>query len=196
MGWLWYTAGGSAPYIPRHQSQRLAVVTALILLHVRVHMKTIPWKMRIHNLKNSWVIFPRSLYFSWKNRLLFNAFYCFYLFNNKQFISRVRISQKVKGVIIQNHEDEDSGRFSYLHKCNFKDSLAFKRANSCSANVFKRDPKSCSNKISKRSWNCSFPKKPFCVLRVTYFQWVITIFINNYTCNYGLPIVYSLFNVS
>ena len=41
-------------------------------------------------------------------------------------ISQVRISQKIKGALIQNFsilflcEDQDIGRFSYLHQCTFK----------------------------------------------------------------------------
>ena len=74
-----------------------------ISLYARHHI-TIPWKLRILKPKNSRVsIYPWSLKFSLKSRLLFNLFYCFCMFVKKIFqISWVCISQKVNSVIVQN----------------------------------------------------------------------------------------------
>ena len=54
--------------------------------YVYVHMITIPWKFRILNPKNSRVI----------------CLWSFWIFVNKLHISHVRISQKVKGVLMWN----------------------------------------------------------------------------------------------
>ena len=78
-------------------------------LYVRVHIKIIPWKSCILNLKNySRVIYPWSLHFSQKSRLLFNVLYCFC-------ISQVRISQKVNSVILR--------KLGYIIFCVKKDIL-------------------------------------------------------------------------
>ena len=37
-----------------------------------------------------------------KIRLIFNLIYCFCMFVNKHFTSRMRVSQKAKGVIVRN----------------------------------------------------------------------------------------------
>ena len=64
-----------------------------------------------------------------KSRLIFNIFYCCWIFVNKIFIYftfHVRISQKVKDVLmwylqhIISYEEEDIGRFSNLHQCTFR----------------------------------------------------------------------------
>ena len=48
---------------------------------VRVHIKTILWKFRILNPKNSWIVVVFL-----KSRLLFKIFYCFCMFVSKHFI--------------------------------------------------------------------------------------------------------------
>ena len=53
-------------------------------VYVRIHVKTIPWKFRILNPKNSRVMYPTIANFS-KSRLIFNIFYCFWMLANKLF---------------------------------------------------------------------------------------------------------------
>ena len=59
-------------------------------------MKTIPWKFRIVNPKNSGVIYPWNLFFFIKSRLIFKIFYCFCMFVNKHFINRGAYISKSK----------------------------------------------------------------------------------------------------
>ena len=44
-------------------------------LYVCVHIKTIPWRFRILNLKNFWIICPWSFANFLKSRLIFNIYY-------------------------------------------------------------------------------------------------------------------------
>ena len=46
-----------------------------IFLYVCVHIKTIPWRFRILNLKNFWIICPWSFANFLKSRLIFNIYY-------------------------------------------------------------------------------------------------------------------------
>ena len=56
-----------------------------IFLHVCVLMKTILWKFRILSPKNSRVICPVKCVNFLKSRLIFNIFYCFWMYINKLF---------------------------------------------------------------------------------------------------------------
>ena len=69
-----------------------------ILLHVRVHIKTIP-KILHFLILSILKLFAREVCKSLKSWLIFNIFCCFWIFLN---VSHVRISQKVKVVLMWN----------------------------------------------------------------------------------------------
>ena len=62
-------------------------------------------------------------------KLLFNVFYLFfYVCKETLSISKVRISQKVKGVAMRNlSESEYIARSSYLHQCSLNKKVRIKR---------------------------------------------------------------------
>ena len=68
-----------------------------ILLHIRFHIKIIPWKLRILNLKNSLVIYSWSLFFSEKVGRLFEHLLLF------PYISK----QKINGFKMRNSSNTD-----------------------------------------------------------------------------------------
>ena len=65
-----------------------------ISLFACVNIKIIPWKLCVHNLMNFRVICPWSFINVLKSRLIFNIFYCFWMFVNiLSRISRAHISK-------------------------------------------------------------------------------------------------------
>ena len=61
-----------------------------ISVHVRVHITTILWKFSILNPKSSRVILLLKFVNFLKTRLIFNIFYCFWMFLNKLFTYLMR----------------------------------------------------------------------------------------------------------
>ena len=98
-----------------------------IFLYICVNIKTVPWRFPILNPKNSRVICSGSLSILLKSRLIFNMFYCFWIFVNKLFTYLTCAYLKKKKVfsckifnILLSYEDKDIDRYSKLHWCTFK----------------------------------------------------------------------------
>ena len=72
-----------------------------ISVFVRVHIKTIPWKFNILILRIL-ELFTVKFVNCFKSRLLFNVFYCFWMFVSKLFIYLACAYLRVKGVLMWN----------------------------------------------------------------------------------------------
>ena len=75
-----------------------------LFLYVCVQIKTIPENFIFLTLKILSSYFPVKFASSLKSTLIFNIFYCFWTFVNKRDISKVRMSQKVKSVLMWNFQ--------------------------------------------------------------------------------------------
>ena len=64
-------------------------------LYICVHTKTIPWKFRDLNSKNSRVL-PAKFVIFLKSRLIFNILYCFWIFVNKTFTYLTFTSKSIR----------------------------------------------------------------------------------------------------
>ena len=73
-----------------------------ISLYARLHIKTTFRKFLILKIKNSLIVYPWSLYFSFKKCYFLTYYIVSVGCKHKFHISRVRISQKVNSVIMRN----------------------------------------------------------------------------------------------